>query len=137
MTCGPRPRGAAMMSISKLLLIFAILISLQAVPPCIGTSSTAAAQVDSDRDSRGVGSADDYMRNDSQLMADYEVPLLGIRGRNGTAKLGDCPRMLAVRVVEVSPTSPAAQAGLRRQQALVPTVLTSALVVGSMAFAPA
>ncbi len=126
-----------MMSISKLLLIFAILISLQAVPPCIGTSSTAAAQVDSDRDSRGVGSADDYMRNDSQLMADYEVPLLGIKVRNGTGKLGDCPRMLGVRVVEVSPTSPAAQAGLRSQQVMVQTVLTSALVVGSIAFPPA
>src|SRR5260370_30160128 len=126
-----------MMSISKLLLIFAILISLQAVPLSIGTSSTAAAQVDSDRDSRGVGSADDYMRNDSQLLADYEVPLLGIKVRNGTGKLGNCPSMLGVPVVEGSPTSPAAQAGLRSQQVMVQTVLTSALVVGSIAFPPA
>src|SRR5260370_37791417 len=112
-------------------------ISIQSVPPCNGSSSTAAAQGDSDRDSRGVCSADDYMRNDSQLMADYEVPLLGIKVRNGTGKLGDCPRMLGVRVVEVSPTSPAAQAGLRSQQVMGQTALTSPLVVRSIAFPPA
>src|SRR5260370_40839024 len=100
MTCGPRPRGAAMMSISKLLLIFAILISLQAVPPCIGTISTAAAPADSDRDSRGVGSAHDYMSNDSQLMADYDVPWLGIKVRNGAGKLAAFPRLLGGRLVE-------------------------------------
>ena len=125
-----------MMSTSKLLLIFAILISLPAIPPCIDTSSTAEAQVDLDRDSRRVGSVDDYVRNDSQFLGDYEVPLLGIKVRNGTGKLENSPRMLGVRVVEVSPQGPAAQAGLRSQQVMVQTVLTSALVVGSIVFPP-
>lgn len=129
--------GAAMMSISKLLLIFVISISLQAVPPCIGVSSTAAAQVNSDSDSGRVGSVDDYVANDSKFIGDYEVPLLGIKVRNGTGKLGNCPSMLGVRVVEVSPSGPAAEAGLRNQQIMVQTVLTTALVVGSIVFPPA
>ncbi len=45
-----------MMSISKLLLISAILISLPAIPLSIDTTSTAEAHVDSDRGSRGPGS---------------------------------------------------------------------------------
>jgi S1-C subfamily serine protease len=128
--------GAAMMSISKLLLIFAISISLQAVPPCIGISSTGGAQVNSDSDSGRVGSVDDYVANDSQFIGDYEVPLLGIKVRNGTGKLENCSSMLGVRVVEVSPSGPAAEAGLRSQQIMVQTVLTGVLIAGSMVFPP-
>ena len=83
-----------------------------------------------------MGSVDDYVRNDSQFLGDYEVPLLGIKVRNGTGKLGNSPRMLGVRVVEVSPQGPAAQAGFGSQQVMVQTGLTSALVVGSIEFPP-
>jgi S1-C subfamily serine protease len=126
-----------MMSLSKRLLIFAILISLPAIAPGIDTTSTAEAHMDPDRGSQRVGSVDDYVRNDSQVLRDYEVPLLGIKVRNGTGTLGNYPRVAGVRVVAVSPAGPAAEAGLRSQQVIVQTALTSALAAGSIFFPPA
>jgi S1-C subfamily serine protease len=119
---------------ARLPLISTIIASLR-VGTILIVGATIAAVVPSASygESHELGSVDDYLENDPDFTAAYEVSSIGIEVSNGRSKLKNGVRFAGIEIHQVVPGGPGAAAGLQGRRATA-KVAQVALIVGGLLF---
>lgn len=121
----------------KIVSIFGFIAAFSYIAFAADLTSNSSAAPPPD-DPRGLGTVEEYVSGSpaSKLMSNH-IASLGIEVMNGRTKLNDGRSIAGVRIIRVHSYDVGAAAGLRSQNAAIPLLLTTGLVVGSMFFPPA
>lgn len=126
------------MEIARFVLICAFVLSFAPNSALAGTDAQAAGIDLSDEPPQGIGSIEQYNRDDwDSEDVEFQIPLIGISVSNTLGKLASGQPLRGLGVIAVKDGGAAAAAGVHGERAALRATLVGVFLAGSMVFPPA
>lgn len=126
------------MEIARFVLICAFVLSFAPNPALAGTDAQVAGIDLSDEPPQGIGSIEQYNRDDwDSEDVEFQIPLIGISVSNTLGKLASGQPLRGLGVIAVKDGGAAAAAGVHGERAALRATLVGVFLAGSMVFPPA